>query len=295
MEVIMKKIMTALLAALCIITSFGGAFAYTAGEARVTIGANLDDTQVAQIYADFGVKRGEVEEIIVTNSDEREYLEGLVDEKKIGSVALSCVYISLLDEGEGLSISTKNINWCTEQMYINALTTAGITDAKVMVSAPFAVSGTAALTGVYKAYEDITGKSLSSLAKAAGAEELILTGQLAEYIGSDEAAALINELKGILDITENMSDADVKTEIRKLADQYDVAITDAQIDQILNLCRKLEKLDVSELQDKLISITKTVQKASETTEKVGETVSLVTEKIKNFFGSVTGFFAKLFN
>ena len=38
--------------------------------------------------------------------------------------------------------------------------------AKVIVSAPFAVSGTAALTGVYKAYEDITGQSLSSLAKS---------------------------------------------------------------------------------------------------------------------------------
>ncbi len=44
-------------------------------------------------------------------------------------------------------------------MYISALATAGITDARIIVASPFEVSGTAALTGVYKAYEDMTGKS----------------------------------------------------------------------------------------------------------------------------------------
>ena len=290
----MKRIFAFILTAACI-CSMGSAFAYKAGEARAVIGANLDQEQVAAVYKDFGVERGSVEEIIVTNADEREYLEGLVDDKKIGSVALSCVYITLLEEGEGLSISTNNINWCTEQMYINALTTAGITDANVIVSAPFAVSGTAALTGVYKAYEDITGQSLSNLAKSVGAEELILTGQLAEYIGSEEAAALINELKGILDITETMSDSDVKKEIKKLADQYNVQVTETQIDQILKLCRQMEKLDVAELKEKLLSITQTVEKAVTAKQKVNDAISTVTDKVNKFIGSVTGFFAGLFN
>ncbi|MBR5292775.1 MAG: DUF1002 domain-containing protein [Clostridia bacterium] len=290
----MKRIFAFILLAACI-CSMGSAFAYETGEARAVIGANLDQEQVAAVYKDFGIERGSVEEIIVTNADEREYLEGLVDDKKIGSVALSCVYITLLEEGSGLSISTNNINWCTEQMYVNALTTAGITDAKVIVSAPFAVSGTAALTGVYKAYEDITGQSLSNLAKSVGAEELILTGQLAEYIGSEEAAALINELKGILDITETMSDSDVKNEIKKLAEQYNVQVTDAQIDQILKLCRQMEKLDVAELKEKLLSITQTVEKAVTAKQKVNDTISTVTDKVTKFIGSVTGFLAELFN
>lgn len=290
----MKRIFAFILTAACI-CSMGSAFAYEAGEARAVIGANLDQEQVAAVYKDFGVERGSVEEIIVTNEDEREYLEGLVDDKKIGSVALSCVYITLLEEGSGLSISTNNINWCTEQMYINALTTAGITDANVIVSAPFAVSGTAALTGVYKAYEDITGQSLSNLAKSVGAEELILTGQLGEYIGSEEAAALINELKGILDITETMSDSDVKKEIQKLAEQYNVQVTETQIDQILKLCRQMEKLDVAELKEKLLSITHTVEKAISAKQKVNDTISTVTDKVTKLIGSITGFFAGLFN
>ena len=124
------------------------------GEVRVTIGANLDEAQVVQIYKDFGIERGSVTEITVTNADERAYLEGIAPERKIGSVALSCIYIKTLEEGKGLKISTNHINWCTSEMYMNALITAGITDAEVKVSAPFDVSGTAALTGIYKAYED---------------------------------------------------------------------------------------------------------------------------------------------
>lgn len=189
-----------------------------------------------------------------------------------------------------MQITTKHINWCTAQMYINALTTAGITDAKVMITAPFDVSGTAALTGIYKAYEDITGESLSEIAKAVGVEELITTGSLAEYIGSDEAAQLVNGLKEILDQTQTMTDEEVKAEIRNLCKSYNVSLTEGQIDQLLSLCRSLEKLDVSALKEKLVGIAKTVDNAG----KIGQTVSKIGESIKSFFASVGNFFTRLF-
>lgn len=266
------------------------AYALESGDQRVTIGANLDDAQRAQIYKDFGIERGTVTEIIVTNENEREYLEGLVPDGKIGNVALSCVYITMLEEESGLAITTNNINWCTADMYKNALTTAGISDAKVMISAPFPVSGTAALTGIYKAYEDITGETLSDLAKSVGAEELITTGQLAEYIGSEDATEIINQLKGILDQTQNMTDDEVREEIRRIAKDYNVSITDGQVDQLLKLCRSLEKLDVNELKDKLLSLTETVQKAG----KVQESISNFTAGVKDFFASIGTFFSNLF-
>ena len=117
----------------------------------------------------------------------------------------------ILDKA-GTSVELKNINYCTKEMYLSALETAGITDARVMISAPYAVSGTGALTGIYKAYEDITGKSLSELAKLAGAEELVLTGELSEYIGSREATEIIRELKKTLDRAQGMTDEEVKEE-----------------------------------------------------------------------------------
>lgn len=76
-------------------------------------------------------------ELRVTNADERKYLSGYVDDSVIGTNSISCVYIEVLDEGEGLDVTTSNINWCTSQMYVSALATAGITDAKIIVAAPF--------------------------------------------------------------------------------------------------------------------------------------------------------------
>lgn len=259
-------------------------------DARVTMGANLDDAQRAAIYKDFGIEQGSVTELKVTNEEERAYLEGLVPERKIGSVALSCVYIKALDEGEGLKISTNNINWCTEEMYSNALMTAGITDARVMVSAPFPVSGTAALTGIYKAYEDITGTKLNELAKSLGAEELVLTGELAEYIGSEQAAQLINELKLILDKAKNMTDDEVRNEIKAIAKNINVSITDGQVEQILKLARAMQGLDVDELKQKLISYAKMAETANSASEKLSE----FSRKVQGFFAKVGEFFSRIF-
>lgn len=288
----MKRLIAAALAILtCAMLPVSAALAVDEGEERITMGADLTDRQREAVYEDFGVEQGSVTELSVTNDEERSYLEGLVPDGKIGSVALSCIYIKALAAGSGLAIEIHNINYCTEDMYINALTTAGITDAEVIVSAPFPVSGTGALTGAYKAYEDITGTSLSSLAKAVGAEELVLTGELAEYIGSEEAVQLIAELKTMLDETQGMTDDEVREEIKKLAVAYNISLTNAQIEQVLALVRKLEGLDTEALQDQLVGIAKAAQAVNKTT----ETVSRVYENVKSFFASVGGFFTKLFS
>ena len=286
-----KKRITALLClALIIFTAVPTALADDTGEARVTIGADLTAAQIARVYADFGLKQGDVDELVVTNAEERSYLEGLVPEKKIGTVALSCLYIQIMPVGSGLDIVLKNINYCTPDMYKNALETAGIYDARVMVTAPYPVSGTGALTGAYKAYEDITGQSLNALAKAVGAEELVLTGELAEYVGSAEAAAIISELKTMLDKTAGMTDEEVRAEIAAIAKLYNVSLTNAQINQILSLVRKLEGLDEEALQKRLTSMAKTAQTAG----KAAETISRVYESVKNFFAAVGGFFSRIF-
>lgn len=287
----MKK----LIAMIVVILLFGmlatPALADSVGEKCITLGADLTDEQRVLVLQSFGIKDGDtIKELTVSNDEERLYLKGLVPDEKIGRKALSSIYIEILESGAGMTITTNNINWCTTQMYKNALTTAGITDAKVIVSAPFPVSGTAGLTGAYKAYESITGITLSDIAKSVGVEELIVTGELAEYIGSDEAALLINELKKILDQTQNMTDDQVRSEIRAIADAYNVALTDAQVEQLLKLCRSLEKLDVTALKDRLVQLTKTVESA----QKAGTFFSNLGQGIKTFFASVGNFFSKLF-
>lgn len=174
-------------------------------------------------------------------------------------------------------------------MYINAMITAGIADASVKVSAPYPLSGTAALTGIYKAYEDITGEKLDEDAKAAAAEELITTGELAEFIGSEEATRLINELKKILNNIKSMTDDEVRAEIRRIAAQCNISVTDSQVEQLLTLCRTLQNLDVENLQSRLLGWLDTVDKLSSVSSWFAKIWRSVLEFLTSIFG---GFFGK---
>ena len=267
------------------------ALAVDAGEARAVIGADLTEEQIAAVYGNFGIKRGDVTELCVTNADERKYLEGYVDESVIGTNSISCVYIEVLEEGEGLEVTTSNINWCTSQMYVSALATAGITDAKIVVAAPFEVSGTAALTGVYLAYEDITGEELDEAAKLVSTQELTLTAELAEQIGSYDSVEIVNELKLLLAETKNMTDEELRAEIVSIASDLGVTLTDTQISQLISLCRSLEKLDPDQLKEKVESVQNTIAKLGQAKEKVASFI----EGVKNVWNSVVDFFRNLFS
>ena len=285
----MKKIISALLA-ICLLAGAVPALAVDAGEARAVIGANLTDEQIADVYKSFGVSRGDVTELRVTNADERKYLEGYVDDSVIGTNSISCVYIEVLDEGEGLDVTTSNINWCTSQMYVSALATAGITDAKIIVTAPFEVSGTAALTGVYMAYEDITGEELDETAKLVSTQELTLTAELADKIGSYDSVEIVNELKLLLGETRNMTDDELRSEIISIASDLGVTLTDTQINQLISLCRSLEKLNPDELKAKVESVQNTIAKLGQ----AKETVSNFLTGVKNVWNSIVDFFKNLF-
>jgi uncharacterized protein YpuA (DUF1002 family) len=285
----MKKIISTVLA-VCMLASLSCAFAIDAGNSRAVIGADLTAEQKTAVYKSFGIEEGSVTELTVNNSEERDYLDGLVEDSVIGTKSISCVYIETLAEGTGLQVSVSNVNWCTQEMYVNALVTAGITDAKLIVASPVTVSGTAALTGVFKAYEDITGEKLDEAAKVVGTQELVITAELADEIGSYDAVQIVNELKLILDDTVNMTDDELKAEILKLAEQYNVSISDGQVKQILKLVRSLEGLDDEELKARV----EQAQEWVKTLAQAQSTVQTVVESVKNFFVAVGDFLRNIF-
>ena len=280
----MKRIVSLLIS---IILMFGLAVPALADNnvSCVVIGANLSDEQVAQVYEYFGIARGSVTELTVTNAEERKYLEGLVSEAVIGKNSISCVYVELMAEGSGISVSTHNISWCTADMYKNALETAGITDARIIVAAPFEVSGTAALTGIYKAYEHITGNELDSEAKQVSTEELTITGELSDLVGSEDAAAVIREVKDILNETGKMSDEDLRATVKQVALDYDLVLNDSELNRIVQWCRKLEKLDIDSIVEHVNQIQETVGKVSKAKDNV---VNFAT-KVHNFFVTISGY------
>ncbi len=258
-------------------------------QSRTVIGADLDSRQIEDVYGIFGIQRGDVIELRMTNAEEREYLEGYVDEDVIGTRSISCVYVELLPEGSGMSVTTSNVTWCTGEMYISALATAGITDANIIVAAPFPVSGTAALSGIYKAYEDMTGMKLDDLAKAVSTQELTITGDLAKEIGSMDSTSIVNELKLMLNETRNMSDEEIRDVILEIAGRYKVGLTDTQVRQLINLCRSLEGLNPDQLKHRVEEIQETLQKVSEAKTRV---IGFV-QTIKKVIDSITGFFDRI--
>ena len=285
----MKRLLCIILAVLMFASLGAAAYADGDAQARAVIGANLDENQIASVYQLFNVKRGDVKEMTVTNAEEREYLEGYVDESLIGTRSISCVYVELLAEGAGMDVTTSNITWCTPEMYISALATAGITDAKIVVAAPFEVSGTAALTGVYKAYEDLTGKKLDDLAKAVSTQELTITGELANEIGDMDSTAIVNDLKMMLDETAQMTDEEIREQIIQIAATYNVNLTENQINQLISLCRSLEGLDADALKSRVAEVQNTLKKVSDAkTQVIGfvEQVKKVVTSIKSFFEKI---------
>ena len=289
----MKKIISIILAVMML--GSVACFADSYSDSRVVIAADLSDSEVETVYNYFDIDRGDVKELTVTNADERQYLEGVVDESLIGTRAISCVYIEDLEEGEGLEVSVKNISWCTPDMYMNAMVTAGITDADVQIVAPFEVSGTAALTGIYKAYEDITGESLNEAAKEIGTQELTTTAELADEIGSADSTAIVNELKLILDETSKMSDEELRQQIIDIAEEYGVDLTDAQIAKLIDLCRSLEKLDVNQLKEKVEQAQKYLMDVAHAKEGVKNFVSSLGDSVSTVVDAVINFFQGLFD
>lgn len=265
----MKRIICFVLV-LAVLGGLLSAFALMPGESRVVIGEDLTLEEITRVYRDFQLERGTVRELTVSNEEEHALFGDALDTSVIGSVACSCIYLRVLPEGSGCTVERHNISWCTEEMYRSALRTAGIEDVAVVITAPFEVSGTAALTGILKAYEDMTGTQIPEDAKAVSVRELLLTGELAEQLGSYDASLMVESLKGALEYTSSLSDAALSERIREVAEEYHIHLNDSQVRQLLTLCRQLEKLDDLQLEEKVKEVKQTVEQLQDMRQKAAE-------------------------
>lgn len=215
-----------------------------AGEQVVTLGKDLTSEQRQQMLDLFGVKENEVTIIEVTNQEEKEVLGDLLSPAVIGSRAISSARITLTEPGKGLQVETHNINWVSKSMYINALITAGVEDADVMVAAPFPVSGTAGLTGIIKAFEAATDKKLDKERVKVANEEMVTQAALGERIGDKEAAAeLMARLKEAIG-NQKLSEEQLRDIIINVAGDLNIQLTDSEIESLLSILQKLQNLNI---------------------------------------------------
>lgn len=264
----------------------------------LALGADLSDDQKNTVLSLMGIDPANLANYnvtYVTNAQEHQYLDSYVDSSKIGSKSWSSVVIVKRKKGNGLNISTNNITYCTVGMYKNALTTAGITDADIIVAGPKPISGTAALVGIFEAYEAMTGEAVQDNVVDAALNELVVTGELEASIQGltdqevEEFIAYIKSLIAEKGLTDEKS---INEAIDEACDKYGVTLSDDERQKIVDLLLKITSLgiDLSGLVDYAASLYNSF--------KNGGSSSGIMASISNFFGNIFSaigeFFKNLF-
>lgn len=258
---------------------------YADSSVVVTLGKDLSNEQRQEIIEIFDVKEEDVSIIEINNKEERKYLEGIAGEAQLGNKTMSSAYVELLEEDSGISVETYNISWVTKEMYESALVTAGVKDAKVIAAAPFPVSGTGALTGILKAFEQATGKKISENQKQVANEEVFQTGELGEEIGKDKASELVRKVKEEIISRDIKAPEDIKQVILDIAESLDIDLKVEQIEKISNLMEKINKLDLDteEIKSQLKNIGKKLDDTIKNNEEVRSLLEKILDAIKSFF------------
>lgn len=218
-----------------------------ADEAIITLGEDLSQEQRTMVLDDLGASNVSEDQIIyVSNEEEHNYLGDVISASQIGTNAISSAKVILRDDNTGIAVTTNNINYITGDMYTNALATAGVTGAEIEVTAPFEVSGTGALTGIMKAYEETTGQPIDEAVKKAANEEMVVTAELAddEDIDEDEAVDFMNRIKEEIEEQSPESREELQDLISRLAEELGINLTDEQLNQLVDLFNNLRNLNI---------------------------------------------------
>ena len=147
-----------------------------------------------------------------------------------------------------------------------------------------------------KAFENATGETLDKDKKELASEELITTGDLGDDIGQDKATGIINDVKADI-IKNNTSDkTQIANTINNITNNYNVTLTDAQVDKIIALMQKIaaQNYDYNEMKATLNNVSDVVQdNLKESGENIGN--SGILSSIGSFFSSIGNWFSNLFS
>ena len=228
----------------------------------VTLGADLTDEQKNTMMNYFKADASQVQVISVTNQDEHDLLGKYIPSEQIGTRTLSCAYVKPTQSG-GIKVRTANLNYVTCNMIATALSTAGVTNCEVVAACPYEVSGTGALTGVMKAYESASGQELDSTKKDLAAKEVVVTGDVAQQVGQDNATNIINQAKMQI-IGDNIQNADeIYNIVYNIAEQNGVSLSQDEIDTIVSLLQQIaqQNYDIQEMKKTLANIQQNLEQS----------------------------------
>lgn len=289
--ILKKKAVSFLLTLTVALSMCSAAFADTASV--VTLGADLTDTQKQTVLDYFGVKKDDVVVLDVNNTEERKYLQGVASEAQIGTKTYSCAYVQPTKSGNGINVKTVNLTYVTSSMIASTLATCGVEDANVIAMTPLSggVSGTGALTGVMKAFEDATGEKLDEEKKELASEELVTTGDLGNEIGQDKATGIVNDVKADIIKNGTKDTNQIAETINNVTNNYNITLSADQEKQLQDLMTKIaaQDYDYSKLKNTFKNVSNIVDKGLESS---GIKVNHTTD---GFFQAIGDWFSNLFS
>ena len=256
-----RSVIVAMLCSMCLAVSTPIP-AMADGTKVVTLGADLTDEQKNTMMNYFKADSSQVQVISVTNQDEHNLLGKYIPSEQIGTRTLSCAYVKPTQSG-GIKVRTANLNYVTCNMIATALSTAGVTNCEVVAACPYEVSGTGALTGVMKAYESASGQELDSTKKDLAAKEVVVTGDVAQQVGQDNATNIINQAKMQI-IGDNIQNADeIYNIVNNIAVQNGVTLSQDEINTIVSLLQQIaqQNYDIKEMKQTLENIQQNLEQS----------------------------------
>ena len=260
----------------------------------VSLGADLNANERATVLNLLGVTEDELKNYTVatvTNQDEHDYLDSYLDKSVIGTRALSSVLVEGKEEGNGINVTTKNITYCTSGMYENALATAGIKDADIIVAGPFNISGTAALVGAIKSYENMTGEAVKTENVETATNELVVTGKVAESVGdTDKAEQLIGAVKEQVVEGHAVTAEEIGEVVDKEGQEMSIQLSEEDRQAIVKLMEKIDNLnlDVDTLKEQAKDLYGKI-------EDLGLKLDINKEQVQGFFEKIISFIKELFS
>ncbi|MEK6452861.1 DUF1002 domain-containing protein [Caldifermentibacillus hisashii] len=267
------------------------------GPAIVVLGEKLSEAQKEQTRKLLKVdEEADVKEIIVTGADAAKYIKG-----DPNSNMYSSAKIKRLDKGEGIrviQVTPENITEVTNDMYANALLTAGVEDAQIEVASPVKVTGHSALTGIFKAYE-VTGEKLDTDRLQVANEELDVATKLAEDAGvdQDKVSQLLTEIKQAIAEQNPATKEEVEQIVQDQLKKLNIELSPEYKQMLIDLFDKIRSLDINfnEVKSQLENLAGDIQKKLEDAGVDKGFLQSVADFIKQILQSIADFFKSLFS
>ncbi|QGH36533.1 DUF1002 domain-containing protein [Gracilibacillus salitolerans] len=265
------------------------------GKPKVVLGEALSDSDRDKVRSLLNATDPEqVDEYTVTAEDLVNFIGG-----DPSSNMYSSAKITRKEEGHGVVVNVvnpENITEVTNEMYANALLTAGVENALIEVASPKKVTGHSALTGIYKAF-NVDGETLDQDRMEVANEELDVATDLAKDAGIDQekVSELLSEIKREISEQNPATKEDVERIVSEQLDKLNIELSPEDREMLTNLFEKMRELniDFGQVTEQLETIVSDLK--GKLDEVTGGDTEGFWQGVKNFFQNILDSIRGLFN